>query len=155
MKSNRNLIAIVSIIVVILLGAALFMLSQNNTTTDSTPTDQPESTTTTPASGNNNTAENENDTTETTGTTIIFTNNGFSPQTYTTKVGTRVTVRNDSSARLQFSSDDHPTHREETELNLDVLQPGESASFTPTRVGTWGFHDHINDSFTGTLTVTE
>lgn len=86
---------------------------------------------------------------------ITFTNSGFSPQDVSVKKGTKITVKNDSDSNVQFSSDDHPTHTKQTEMNLRTLQPGESASFTVTRVGTWGFHDHIDDSKTGTLTVTE
>lgn len=90
-----------------------------------------------------------------TSATIVFTNDGFSPQELEVKVGTVVTVRNESSTRVQFSSDDHPTHLENQGMNLRVLNPGESASFTADKVGTWGFHDHIDDSMTGTLVVTE
>lgn len=89
------------------------------------------------------------------GATIVFTDDGFTPKDYTVRANQTVKVKNDSSMQLQFSSDDHPTHTQQSELNLSVLQPGEEASFTPTRVGNWGFHDHINDQYTGSLTVTE
>lgn len=87
--------------------------------------------------------------------TIIFTDDGFSSATYTVRKGEVVTVTNKSSMELQFSSDNHPTHTQEPELNMDVLAPGQSGTFTPTEVGTWTFHDHINSQFTGTLKVTE
>lgn len=86
-------------------------------------------------------------------TTIIFTNDGFTPSEYTSKAGEAVTVKNDSSQRLQFSSDDHPTHRIHPEINLTTLAPGESATITPGGAGVYHFHDHIDDSKTGTLTV--
>lgn len=86
---------------------------------------------------------------------ITFTRSGFTPSEVTVKKGAIVTVKNESNTNVQFSSDDHPTHTKQTEMNLEVLSPGESASFTISRVGTWGFHDHIDDSKTGTLTVTE
>ena len=38
---------------------------------------------------------------------------------------------------------------------MSVLAPGESGTFTAETVGTHGFHDHIDDSKTGTLVVTE
>ena len=86
---------------------------------------------------------------------ITFTNDGFTPSSLTVKKGATVTVKNESSNRVQFSSDDHPTHRLNTEMNLRTLAPGELASFTATTVGAHGFHDHIDDSKVGTLTVTE
>lgn len=88
-------------------------------------------------------------------TTITFTDDGFEPAELTVKKGSVVTVKNNSAERVQFSSDDHPTHRLNTEMNLRTLQPGEAASFTAETVGRHGFHDHIDDSKTGTLIVTE
>lgn len=86
---------------------------------------------------------------------IIFTNNGFTPNVLTVKKGSLVTVKNESDKRVQFSSDSHPTHRLNTEMNLKVLRPGEAASFTASTVGEYGFHDHIDESMTGKLKVTE
>lgn len=87
--------------------------------------------------------------------TIVFTDNGFSPRDYTAKAGQTILVINDSASDLQFSSDDHPTHRLHEEMNLRILAPGESASFTITKTGRLGFHDHIRDQFTGQITVSE
>lgn len=89
------------------------------------------------------------------GTTIVFTDQGFEKDSYTVKKGQRVEVKNQSNTQLQFSSDSHPTHTDDTELNLSVLQPGGSASFTPNKVGEQGFHDHIQSQYTGLLKVTE
>lgn len=90
---------------------------------------------------------------ETLGTEIVFTNDGFNPRELSVAVGTVVTVRNESDTNVQFSSDDHPTHLENTGMNLSVLAPGQSATFTADRAGEWGFHDHLDDSKTGRLTV--
>jgi plastocyanin len=87
--------------------------------------------------------------------TITFTDDGFSPEEITVKKGTVVTVKNESTNQVQFSSDEHPTHRDNTEMNLMTLSPGETDSYTATVVGTWKYHDHIDESKTGTVTVTE
>lgn len=87
--------------------------------------------------------------------TITFTDNGFEPRVLTVKKDTVITVKNESSRSVQFSSDDHPAHRDNTEMNLGVLSPGESDSYAATTVGEWGYHDHLNESKTGTITVTE
>jgi plastocyanin len=100
-------------------------------------------------------SDSEGKATESSAATIVFTNDGFSPSTLTVKSGTVVTVKNESSNRVQFSSDDHPTHREDPEINMKTLAPGESGTFTATKVGTQGFHDHIDDSQVGTLIVTD
>lgn len=88
-----------------------------------------------------------------TGAVITFTDDGFDKSTYTFAAGQAITVKNESSMDLQFSSDDHPTHRDHTELNMEVLGAGESGTFTPAGKGTYGFHDHINDQFEGTLII--
>lgn len=87
--------------------------------------------------------------------TITFTDSGFEPNTIEVKKGTRVVVKNDSTSQVQFSSDEHPSHRNNPEMNLSLIEPGESDTYTAARVGTWGFHDHIDDTKTGTITITE
>lgn len=87
--------------------------------------------------------------------TITFTKDGFNPETLNVKKGTTVVIKNESSQRVQFSSDDHPTHRLNEGMNLGVLAPGESDSFVASEVGEWGFHDHIDDRFTGSIMVSE
>jgi len=85
--------------------------------------------------------------------TIVFTNDGFEKSSYTVKAGSTVTVKNNSDMNMQFSSDDHPTHREDPEINMAVLTPGESGTFTPITKGAHTFHDHMNDHYIGTLEV--
>ena len=139
---NKKVIALLAVLVVGAAAAAVWYGTQQNntpaltsgTTQQSTPAEEP-------------------DTTTDKQTVIVFTDDGFENQEYTTKAGQAVEVKNNSSMQLQFSSDDHPTHTEQNELNLAVLAPGESASFTPTQAGEWGFHDHINAQFTGLLRV--
>jgi hypothetical protein len=85
--------------------------------------------------------------------TIVFTDKGFSQPTYTFPADTAIKVDNQSSMDMQFSSDDHPTHKEHTELNMKVLGKGESGTFKPAGKGTYKFHDHINDQYEGTLVI--
>ena len=85
--------------------------------------------------------------------TIVFNDSGFSQPTYTFPAGIEVRVDNQSEMNLEFSSADHPTHKEHTEMNLDVLKPGESATFKPAGKGTYGFHDHLHAQYDGTLII--
>lgn len=88
-----------------------------------------------------------------TSSTITYTNDGFSPVSLTVKAGTTVTIKNDSSRSLQFSSNPHPDHTNEPELNLDNLSPGKSTTFQASEPGSYGFHNHLNEDHTGTLIV--
>lgn len=85
--------------------------------------------------------------------TITYTNSGFSPSKVTVKSGDQITIKNDSSQALEFSSDPHPVHTDNPELNQDVLEPGQSRSFTVTTKGTWGYHDHLNEANSGSVVV--
>lgn len=85
--------------------------------------------------------------------TITYTDKGFLPASYMIKTGGTVTVINQSSRDLEFSSNNHPAHTDEAELNMDTLAPGKSGTFTVTKVGTWGFHNHLTPDDTGSLMV--
>ncbi len=85
--------------------------------------------------------------------TIVYTNKGFSPVTLTVKEGSVVTIKNDSSAILQFSSDSRAGYANEPELNLVEQVPGQSESFKPTKVGRWMYYNYINHLQTGMLVV--
>lgn len=85
--------------------------------------------------------------------TITYTDNGFEPDSLTVAAGDAVGIKNESSKSLQFSSDDHPTHTKNSELNRGVLTPGKKLTFEVIIIGTYGFHDHLNDENTGTLIV--
>lgn len=87
--------------------------------------------------------------------TITFTDEGFTPAEITVKKGTKITVINNADRDVQFSSDEHPSHRDNPEMNLRTLGTGESDSYTANTVGTHMFHDHIDESQVGTVIVTE
>ena len=140
-------------LVLALAGVVAYMLMNQTSQTDTTPNDISSETKPNNSAAKNET--NETDEGDTEVVIIVFTENGFTPNEYIVKAGQPVTVTNNSNGQLQFSSDDHPAHTDETELNLPVLEPGKSATFTPSQVGTWGFHDHLNAQYTGTLTVVE
>jgi hypothetical protein len=87
--------------------------------------------------------------------TINYSDSGFERNNYTVRVGETITVKNNSKRSMQFSSDDHPTHLLNPQLNLDVLSPGQSATIRVAKAGNWGAHDHLDPSKTTRLIVTE
>lgn len=151
--NNRWWLPIGLLVGIAVLTAVVYMAVKSNQTNfdqqqNSVETKQPTPT----QNDSQSTTSNE---TSSQGTEIVFSDNGFDKDNYTVKVNQLVTVKNNSSQDMQFSSADHPTHEDQPELNLSILSPGASASFRSTIVGTWGFHDHIKDQFKGTLIVTE
>ena len=85
--------------------------------------------------------------------TLTYDGSRFTPERITVKSGERVTIKNNGSRAVQFSSDDHPIHSDNPELNTDSVAAGSSTSFTVNEKGTFGFHDHLNPAATGTIIV--
>lgn len=88
------------------------------------------------------------------GTEVEFTGNGFSPKSITVKVGTKVNWVNKGTTEVWVASAPHPQH---TDLpGFDALKgykPGESYSYTFTKVGNWKYHDHLAPKNFGVVNV--
>lgn len=149
MKSNKSWVAILVLLLVVTgLGATGYALLNKS---DKEPT------TNTTTSVNQDTAtpdvDGATEQAEAGLPTIVFTDDGFTQSEYRFAEGTAIRVKNQSSMGMQFSSDDHPSHLDDPELNMALLEAGESGTITPPGKGTYGFHDHINDQYTGTLII--
>ncbi len=147
-SSSKVGLIVAAAVVLVVAGVVVYAMNDESSKTDAA-SEQTKTTDTSKTNGSVDTSEKA-----VVGSTVItFTDKGFDKTTYRSKSGEAVTVKNASSMDMQFSSDDHPSHLENQELNLDVMGPGETATFTPASTGTYGFHDHIEEQFTGTLIV--
>lgn len=127
------IIAIVAIAVVV--GAYyVFDIKPDKASQKTTTSTKPSSsdTTTTTPSQQNETA------------IITYSNEGFSPSTITVNTGDKITIINSSSRDLEFESGPHPTHTQNSELNVGELKPGEQKTITVTQKGTFDVHNHLN-----------
>ena len=80
----------------------------------------------------------------------------FSPAVITVKKGTTVTWTNTGSAQVWIASDPHPTHTDYPGFDSKAaIGTGETYSFTFDKVGSWGYHNHLNPTVKGTVIVTE
>ena len=103
-------------------------------------------------------------------TVITLTDSGFSPATVTVRAGETVRFVNQSSRGMWVGSDDHPTHTEydgtttrehcadgaATNGTFDQcasVAAGDSWDYTFERAGTFGYHNHVGASDTGTVIV--
>ena len=83
---------------------------------------------------------------------VSYGENGFSPSSLTVKEGTTVKFKNTSSgSSMWIGSDPHPTHTQHSEF--DQLKTGDEYSFTFTKKGTWGYHNHVRANARGTIVV--
>lgn len=162
------------IIGVVIVGAILAVLlvssdeqpapeSTNNTSTDQTQTTEPTEDETTPPDNSDDApatsnpatpSSNNNQPTQPAAKTVTVTyTSSFSPATVTINAGDTVKFVNNSSRDIQPSSDNHPSHTIYPEFEAPDIPPGGSWSFTFTKLGTWGYHDHNFSSKTGTVVV--
>lgn len=140
---SKKLIAGIAFVVVVALGITAFVLSRQ--TNDEAAVTQSNTSPTPVASG---TAAPPAGSQE---VAIRLTAAGFEPKQVTVKVGQTVAFTTDIKARI--SSDPHPVHTSNQELNLPTTQPGETVRITPTKIGTFGIHNHLEESQTMTMVV--
>ena len=88
-------------------------------------------------------------------TRVTYNSQGFSPKTVTIKKGETVVFENKTGKNASVASDAHPTHLIYPEFDqYKTDQRGKDEfRFTFTKVGTWGYHDHLNASQGGTVIV--
>ncbi|MEO8637679.1 MAG: hypothetical protein ABI430_02130 [Candidatus Taylorbacteria bacterium] len=86
---------------------------------------------------------------------VIYTNSGFSPKTVTVKKGSTVEFVNQSDGGMSVASDPHPTHviYPEFDQYKTSARGLKVFDFVFDKVGTWGYHNHMQASNTGTVIV--
>jgi len=87
---------------------------------------------------------------------VVYDGTKFSPASLTIKQGDIVVFKNQSDGPFRVASDPHPTHSNYPEFDSKTaIAAGSSFEFKFTKIGTWGYHDHLNASATGTIKVTK
>ena len=87
---------------------------------------------------------------------IIGENGNFAPSEIKIKKGGKVTWVNKSQKQVWPASNPHPIHTDYPDFDaLRGLANGESYSFTFEKVGSWGYHNHINPGAKGAVQVVE
>ncbi len=143
-KTGKILLAL-AVVIVVAVGAVLIAnMYKQPVNNDDTPHNQTQ----------NNNQQTEEPSAEA-AVTITYDGNSFALSSNTIKAGETVKVINNSSRELDFDSDPHPVHTDNPELNAGPIAAGESRSFVLHTKGTWGFHNHLNASQRGSLTVVE
>ena len=145
--SSRNLVITIVVVVVVLLAGWFLVKSQQ---TQVTPAPQ------TPPTVNGNptpTASESSPSAMMAGTVVTVSNTGFTPKVITIKAGDSVTWTNSDSANHTVNSSPHPTHTDNPFLNLGTIAPGANKSLSFPTAGTYKYHDHLNPTFFGSVTV--
>jgi len=137
---NKILLVIIALIVVF--GSFIFLGNKKtNPTTKQSKTTESQQTTPIVTEPNNPAV------------TISLTDLGFAPKDIAIKTGTRIVWLNKSGKAATVSSDDHPTHRLYPFLNLGTFADGSSVQVIVEKSGEYSYHNHLNTSEVGTITV--
>jgi len=140
-KATKTVIIIVVLAAVI--GAALVLFLPNKSNAPGSSTD----------SSTNNSSDSSSTSEEPVAATITYDGETFSASSNTVMSGDRVKIVNNSDKELQFDSDPHPVHTDNSELNVDEVAPRQSKTFVLNKKGTWGYHNHLDASQEGEITV--
>jgi plastocyanin len=85
---------------------------------------------------------------------VKITDSGFDPSSLTVDAGATVKFENESSDDAWPASNVHPTHQLYPGFDAKKpLLPGDSYSFTFTKTGSWGYHNHLEPDVQGTIVV--
>lgn len=150
MSKKTTILTVVIAAVLLLVVVAITLNAPSRTATDETTSETTETAQQTPATETDNTTDGDE---QQASVTITYTDDGFDPASTKAKAGDTILVVNRSSMSLAFNSDDHPSHMNQSELNIGDVPRGGSQEFTVTKTGTWGFHNHDNASDAGTIVV--
>lgn len=85
---------------------------------------------------------------------VRYTNVGFLPKSITVEEGTTVTFTNESTRTMWVASDNHPSHSILPEFDQkEAVTTGGTYSYTFTKAGQWGFHNHTRPQDEGIVFV--
>lgn len=87
---------------------------------------------------------------------VRYTDSGFVPENVVVEKGSMVEFINESSTQMWVASAPHPSHQ--ILPTFDQFKPTKKGSiyrYTFDKPGEWEYHDHINPSRGGTITVQE
>jgi plastocyanin len=85
---------------------------------------------------------------------ILMFDDSFEPKEISVKIGNTLTFENRSKVYRWPASDIHPTHGIYPEFDPQkAVAPGEKWTFTFDKIGKWKFHDHIDPTIKGIITV--
>lgn len=145
--------AIAVIVAVLIIAGGAFVIMKKNDNKKSTTNTTSQTTNNAPANNASDNSQPANNQSSPAAATITYSDSGFSPSKITVKSGDKVEIKNTSSHSMQFDSNPHPVHTDDPELNVGVVAAGQSMTFTVTTKGTFGYHNHLDSSQTGSIVV--
>jgi plastocyanin len=149
MNKSFKIILSLAIVAAVVVGGMFLLAGNDSGNGNNTDTSGNNSDT----AKNNGTIEEGAEPMQEAAATITYTGSGFSPATVTVSAGDVVRIVNNSDTVISPSSDDHPVHTDNPELNFGDISPGESVSVTVNQAGEWGIHNHYLEDHQASIVV--
>jgi plastocyanin len=163
---GKIIAGIVVLVIIIGGGYWFYTQSQNSTSMDMTASGTDVSGTNTDTSGTGTTGGATTGSTAPMSATVNYSGDAFSPSTVTIAQGGTVTFVSTASD-MWVASNPHPVHTgyDGTSMQthcaagyagaapFDQCAVGSSFTFTFSKTGTWGYHNHMNPGLSGTVIV--
>lgn len=87
---------------------------------------------------------------------VDFDGTQFTPNTVTIHQNDWVFFKNKSTEDFWVASNPHPTHTDYPGFDAkQSIAPGGEYKFQFTKIGSWGYHDHLDHTIGGTVVVTQ
>jgi plastocyanin len=135
---------IIKFVFIVILLVVIFIIYSNSNKVNSPTQD----------ANNNTDIPMRNESAMDTITEISYTDSGFSPSNINIALNETVKFTNNSTKKMWVASDPHPAHTIYPEFDAKkAMDSGESYTFTFTKLGSWGFHNHFNPEDKGTVVV--
>ena len=83
--------------------------------------------------------------------TVRYTDTGFEPKELSVPLGAIVQYVNESDKQMWVASNEHPGHS--ILPTFDQFQTGDQYTHVFDKAGTWEYHDHLNPTAVGIITV--
>jgi plastocyanin len=84
---------------------------------------------------------------------VRITPKGFEPATLVVKRGTRIAWINTDSKLHQVVSNPYPKGGDLPDLKSEILNDGQTYTYTANKFGSFGYHDQMRPTFNGTITI--
>ncbi|HBB37440.1 MAG: Plastocyanin [Candidatus Moranbacteria bacterium GW2011_GWC1_45_18] len=146
-SSNTNYWIIVIVALIMIIGIIWYAGAKKKVDLNEAPSSIP-------SQNSQSTSQSTSEVQKQTEAVIEYTDSGFSPQSVTVKISDTVAFTNNSSGEMWVASAPHPVHTDYPELDAKrAYTKGETYSFTFEKTGTWKFHNHLNPTKFGSVTV--
>ena len=85
--------------------------------------------------------------------TISYGDTGFNPKSIIANPGDLIKMVNNSESIIEVVSAPPRDNSGNTDLNIGIIEPGDSKIFSSLNSGSWGYYNNLNPTDSGTIII--